>query len=262
VTNRILPVKIYDLDSEDKTLLENELGGVLRSIEFIYKSAGVNRPLRTNEDHPQDNLNKTYYRDQINKVANAVKEIITALIKQSQHQEEVKKQESEAKPAHQKNLKAKIILTSAIVLAMIVLGYFFIPKLFKSSKPVEKSIAVLPFSDFSVNHDQEYFANGMMEEILNQLAKIHDLEVISRTSSMIYKDSKLPLKSIAHELGVSNIVEGSVQKAGNRVRITVQLIDGNSENHLWSESYDRNLNDIFSVQTEISLNIARVGKKI
>ena len=68
VTSRILPVKIHDLDPEDQTLLENELGGVLRGIEFIYKSAGVNRPLRANEDHPQDNLNKTYYRDQINKV--------------------------------------------------------------------------------------------------------------------------------------------------------------------------------------------------
>ncbi len=84
VASRILPVKIHDLDPEDKLLLENEIGGVLRSIEFIYKSAGVNRPLRANEDHPQDNLNKTYYRDQINKVANAIKEIINGL----KHKEE------------------------------------------------------------------------------------------------------------------------------------------------------------------------------
>ena len=77
VASRILPVKIHEIDPDDKMLLENELGGALRSIEFIYKSAGVNRPLGANEDHPQDNLNKTYYRDQINKVANAVKEIIT-----------------------------------------------------------------------------------------------------------------------------------------------------------------------------------------
>jgi hypothetical protein len=81
VASRILPVKIHDLDPEDKTLLKYELGGVLRCIEFIYKSAGVNRPLRVNEDHPHDNLNKTYYCDQINKVANAIKEIITAIKK-------------------------------------------------------------------------------------------------------------------------------------------------------------------------------------
>jgi hypothetical protein len=80
VASRILPVKIHDLDQEDKTLLENELGGVLRGIEFIFKSSGVNRPLKPS-DNPDKNLNKTYYRDQINKVANAVKEIITAIKK-------------------------------------------------------------------------------------------------------------------------------------------------------------------------------------
>jgi hypothetical protein len=86
VASRILPVKIHDLDNEDKALLENEIGGMLRSIEFIYKSAGVNRPLRAAEDHPQDNLNKTYYRDQINKVANAVKGIISCLKPESSKQ--------------------------------------------------------------------------------------------------------------------------------------------------------------------------------
>src|SRR6266850_1128585 len=79
VTNRILPVKIHDLEQEDKTLLENELGEALRAIDFIYGSAGVNRPLRANEDHPHDNLNKTFYRDQINKLANAVKDILMGM---------------------------------------------------------------------------------------------------------------------------------------------------------------------------------------
>src|SRR5665647_2196736 len=88
VASRILPVKIHDLDTEDKTLLETELGGVLRCIDFIYKSAGVNRPLRANEDHPQHNLNKTYYRDQINKIANAIKEIIHTLRKHDQQNED------------------------------------------------------------------------------------------------------------------------------------------------------------------------------
>src|SRR4030042_317733 len=104
VASRILPVKIHELDPEDKAILENELGGVLRSIEFIYKSAGVNRPLRANEDHPQDNLNKTYYRDQINKIANAVKEIITSLKKQSQHPEEAVKKDLKDKSGNKKDL--------------------------------------------------------------------------------------------------------------------------------------------------------------
>jgi hypothetical protein len=149
VASRILPVKIHDLDPEDKMLLENELGGILRSIDFIYKSTGVNRPLRANEDHPQDNLNKTYYRDQINKVANAVKEIITSIKKHDQQEGEVLKEVIRVKPDSQKTLKPKFIMVSAIILALIVLGYFFIPKLFKSSDSVEKTIAVLPFRNLS-----------------------------------------------------------------------------------------------------------------
>ncbi|MBP1667240.1 MAG: hypothetical protein H6Q23_2100, partial [Bacteroidetes bacterium] len=143
VASRILPVKIHDLDPDDKTLLENELGGILRGIEFIYKSAGVNRPLRANEDHPHENLNKTYYRDQINKVANAVKEIIPALKKQNQHSEEVSKQNFQIKPALSKNLKTRIIAGSIVALVLIFFGFFFIPKVFKSEEQLEKSIAVL-----------------------------------------------------------------------------------------------------------------------
>jgi hypothetical protein len=92
VASRVLPVKIYDLDTNDIKLCESILGGVLRSVDFIYKSAGVNRPLRVNEDHPQDNLNKTYYRDQINKVANSIKEIITAIGQHTPQKEELPKE--------------------------------------------------------------------------------------------------------------------------------------------------------------------------
>jgi TolB-like protein len=265
VTSRILPVKIHDLDPEDKTILENELGGALRSIEFIFKSAGVNRPLIPT-DNPDKNLNKTFYRDQINKVANAIKEIITALKKQSQHPEEVSKQESEAKPAHQKNLKAKIILTSAIVLAMIVLGYFFIPKLFKSSKPIEKSVAVLPFINDSPDPENSYFINGIMEEVLNNLQKIKDFRVLSRTSTDQYKGPDKPtLPEIAKKLGVNYIVEGSGQKYGNSYRLRVQLIAANNERHLWGESYEKEIQetkDIYGVQSQIAQAIAAELKAI
>src|SRR5664280_1915702 len=158
VASRILPIKINDLDPEDKTLLETELGGVLRCIEFIYKAAGVNRPLRANEDHPQDNINKTYYRDQINKVANAVKEIITAIKKPNQPDRGISREVSKPKPESPKKLKSKIIIASLLVLVLLALGYFFIPKLFKSSKPVEKSVAVLPFVNQSNDTEQEYFS--------------------------------------------------------------------------------------------------------
>ena len=259
VASRILPVKIHDLDPEDKTLLENELGGVLRSIDFIYKASGVNRPLKPNDERTE-NLNHTYYRDQINKVANAVKEIITAIKKHDQQDAEVPKEVVKAKPELSKNLKPKIIIISTIILALIVLGYFFIPKLSKSSKPIDKSIAVLPFVNLSNDPEQEYFSDGMVDEILDQLFKVGDLKVISRTSSMRYKNTKLPLKEIALELGVSAIVEGSVLKIGNNVRITVQLIDTKTDTHLWSEKYDRDLSDIFSIQSEVAQNVAQEMK--
>jgi len=257
VTSRILPIKIHDLDPEDKTLLETELGGVLRCIEFIYKSAGVNRPLRANEDHPHNNLNKTYYRDQINKVANAVKEIIAALKKQSQHSEVVSKQEFEAKPVIQKDLRTKIITGSLTLLVLIVLGYFFLPKLLKSTDKLDKSVAVLPFTNLSNDPEQEYFSDGMVDAILDHLFKIGELKVIARTSSMRYKNTKLTLKEIAHELDVSALLEGSVQKSGNKVRITTQLIDPKTGFHLWSETFDRDLSDVFSIQSEVAQNVAK-----
>jgi hypothetical protein len=105
VASRILPVKIHELDAEDKILLENELGGVLRSIEFIYKASGVNRPLKPNDER-SENINHTYYRDQINKVANAVKEIITAIKKHNQQDGEISKEVFKSKPDRPKNLKS------------------------------------------------------------------------------------------------------------------------------------------------------------
>ena len=259
VASRILPVKIHDLDDEDKSLLENELGGVLRSVEFIYKSAGVNRPL-TPSDNPDKNLNKTYYRDQINKVANAVKEIITAIKKHNQQDGEVLKEVIRVKPDSTKNLKVKIITGFLLVLVLIVLGYFFIPKLSKSYEPVEKSIAVLPFENMSNDPDQEYFSDGISEEIINMLAQVPGLKVAGRTSSLHLKGKNQDLRTIGEQLNVNHILEGSVRKSGNKIRITAQLIKVSDGYHLWSEKYDRQLEDIFDIQDEISLAILNAIK--
>jgi TolB-like protein/Tfp pilus assembly protein PilF len=260
VTSRILPVKIHELDPEDKELLEYELGGVLRCVEFIYKSAGVNRPLRANEDHPQDNLNKTYYRDQINKVANAVKEIITSIKKHNQQDGKVSKDVVTAKPELPKKLNPKIIFASSLVLALLVLGYFFIPKLLKFSKSVEKSIAVLPFKNDSSNDSTTYFTDGVTEEILTDLQTVKDIRVISRTSVEQFRGpTKLTIPEIAKKLGVNYIAEGSGQKYGNTFRLRVQLIRAAKESHLWAKSYEKEIKDakdIFSIQSEIAQSIA------
>jgi TolB-like protein/Flp pilus assembly protein TadD len=116
----------------------------------------------------------------------------------------------------------------------------------------DKSIAVLPFVDMSSARDQEYLSDGIAEELLNLLAKIPELRVISRSSAFSFKGKDLEIPEIAQRLNVANILEGSVRKAGNRVRITAQLIEARSDTHLWSETYDRTLDDIFAIQDEIA----------
>jgi len=124
----------------------------------------------------------------------------------------------------------------------------------------QKSIAVLPFVNMSADAENEYFSDGISEELLNVLVRVSALEVASRTSSFAYKGKDLPLSQVARELGVGNILEGSVRKAGNRVRITAQLIDANSDRHLWSDTYERELDDIFDIQEEISNSIVAALK--
>jgi len=118
------------------------------------------------------------------------------------------------------------------------------------------SIAVLPFADMSPDHDQEYFADGITEELLNSLARIRDLRVSGRTSSFYFKGRNEDLRSIGATLGVNYILEGSVRKAGERVRITAQLINAATDAHLWSETYDRTLEDLFEIQEEIAKSVA------
>jgi len=256
VASRILPVKIHDLDEQDKTLLENELGGVLRCIEFIYKSAGVNRPLMAVEDHPRDNLNKTYYRDQINKLANAIKEIITAINKNNKQGGEHPKELVAAKAVKQTYLKPKFILASLLALILIVLGITFIPEFLKPSESIVKTIAVLPLENMSDDKENDWFGDAMTDEIIVQLYKIKQFTVRSRTSIMQYKETNKTGKVIGRELKVNYLIEGSAQRFKDMVRIRVQLIYASTDNHIWGETYEAKWEDILSVQREIARQIA------
>jgi TolB-like protein/Tfp pilus assembly protein PilF len=120
----------------------------------------------------------------------------------------------------------------------------------------DKSVAVLPFENLSSDKDNAFFADGIQDQILTGLARIGDLKVISRTSTLRYASRPENLSDIARQLGVANILEGSVQKSGNRVRINVQLIRADSDSHLWAETYDRTLDDIFAVESEVAEKIA------
>jgi TolB-like protein/lipopolysaccharide biosynthesis regulator YciM len=269
VASRVLPVRIHDLDAADVKLCESVLGGVLRGVEFIYMSAGVNRPLRLKEDNPQENLNHTYYRDQINKVANAIKEIITAMRQNGPRVEGI--QEEVVKPSTfiGKSNRKKIIAGSLILLASIIAGYFIYSNLLKPPEQIEKSIAVLPFINDSPDAGEENtpFVNGLMEEILINLQTIKEFRVPGRTSVEQYRnvfDKSISEK--ARELDVNYIVEGSVQKYGDRFRLRVQLIRAKGkEAHLWAKSYEQDIKetkDIFSIQSRIAQAIAAELKTV
>ena len=119
-----------------------------------------------------------------------------------------------------------------------------------------KSIAVLPFENLSDDKGAAYFADGIQDEILTKLASIADLKVISRTSTAKYKSKPEDLKTVSQQLGVANVLEGSVQKAADKVRVNVQLIDARADSHLWAKSYDRDIKDVFAVESEVSQEIA------
>jgi TolB-like protein/Tfp pilus assembly protein PilF len=224
VASRILPVKIHDLDADDQAILEKELGGALRAIEFIFKTAGVNRPLHAT-DKREENLSQLFYRDQINKVANAIKQITNGM----RH------------PG-----KRDVLLEAKSPLASEG----------DKSEASNKSIAVLPFTNLSQDAAQEYFADGITENILIQLASLKQLRVISRTSVMRYKKTTKTAPEIAADLNVKYLLEGSAQMAGNKVRIAVQLIDAASEDHLWSKVFVESMDDIFSVQSQVAEIVA------
>lgn len=122
-------------------------------------------------------------------------------------------------------------------------------------EPGDKSIAVLPFVNMSDDVENEYFSDGISEELLNVLVKVEGLRVASRTSSFSFKDTNTPIPEIAEALNVANVLEGSVRKSGDTIRITAQLIDVKTDSHLWSETYDRKFEDIFVIQDEISAHI-------
>jgi TolB-like protein len=139
----------------------------------------------------------------------------------------------------------------------VFLGRYTAPtKLTGSTNAAAKSIAVLPFANLSEDKANAYFAEGIQEEVLTRLAKIADLKVIARTSTQQYQSKPANLSEIAKQLCVENILEGSVQKVADQVRVNVQLIKAASESHLWADTYDRKLVDIFGVESEIAKAIA------
>src|SRR6059036_3540416 len=147
-----------------------------------------------------------------------------------------------------------IMLVATGVAVSAAAGFFLLPRV--AAHKIDKSIAVLPFENLSDEKQNAYFADGIQDDVLTNLSKIGDLKVISRTSVMPYRGKASNVREIGKTLGVSTILEGSVRRVGNRVRVNVQLINTANDEHMWAEDYDRDLTDVFAIQTDLSQKIA------
>jgi TolB-like protein/Tfp pilus assembly protein PilF len=154
--------------------------------------------------------------------------------------------------AHRRRNLILLVVTGAII--STAAGFFLLPR--ASARKIDKSVAVLPFQNLSDEKANAYFAEGIQNEILTKLATVRDLKVISRTSTAKYQSKPDNLKTVAQELGVSTILEGTVQRAGDKVRVNVQLIDARADTHLWANSYDRDFKDVLAVESEVAAQIA------
>jgi len=257
VASRVLPIRIHDLDSNDIALCESLTGGVLRGVEFIYKSPGVNRPLRPKEDRPQDNLNNTIYRDQINKVALAIKEITLGLkagpfvpVKETDRHKELPQDVSiiEQKISKQKPAvftKPKLLIGVILAVALIIAAILVYPKIFNNKKiPDLKSsdgrisVAVMPFQNMTNDAKLSSWQKGIQDELINSLTNTDELKVepseaingllqgqgitnyASVTSSVAGK--------ISAKLGASVFINGSINQSGSTLRVNAQLTNSKS----------------------------------
>lgn len=260
VMNRILPVRIHDIDSDDIKLCESIIGGALRGVEFVYKTSGVNRPLRATEEHAHDNFNKTYYRDQINKVANAIREIISALKKTDLHNPVTQ----EINITVKKNRSKKTIYFVPIMaVSILLLLYFLIPSASSSTENLEKNIAVIPFEKWFTNKDYLYLGDALASQINSALRAVSAFNVISFNSTRHYQIPNIPkTRVIGKECGANIIVQGSVEllNTDKDVSINVQLINATNEKTIWEKYFNGELDSLQSIRSKIIFGIAEVLK--
>jgi serine/threonine protein kinase len=203
----------------------------------------------------QQIISKTLRKDRAQRYHSA-HELLQAL-KDLRRKQEVEL-ERVAAPLWLRWARSPVALTLVLTISALALALpFYRQRNLPTSSPADKSIAVLPFENLNKDEENAFLAGGVQDEILSDIAKIADLKVISRTSVMQYKTgAERNVREIAKTLGVSHVVEGSVQRAGGRIRVSAQLIDARTDNHLWAEHYDRDFSDVFAIQTEIAQQIA------
>jgi TolB-like protein len=253
VTKRILPVKIHELDPSDKRILEHEIGQ-LRSIDFIFRNTGVNRPLRATETRENENQNKTYYRDQINKVANAVKEIIFSL-KSDGVPQAARKTASSVEPSAS-NRKRLAFVYFGIAAAMAVLAFIVWFQPFSTIRNDNASVAILPFRNNTGSSELDYYGVGMASEIRTKLSVSKQFNFISSLQATLpYRETNKSTQEIGDELNVEFIISGLYQKSGDRIKVEAELVQANTGQVLWTVSFERTLDDVFDIQSQIAREV-------
>jgi tetratricopeptide (TPR) repeat protein len=265
VTSRVLPVRIHDLDLADIKLCESVLGSALRGVDFVYRSSGVNRPLRINEDHPNNNFNKTDYRDQINKLANAICEIILSL--KNNNPDESKKDSEPSgrnlRPGSKTTPFGKIlhgrkaIRTLLMVMLFIVCisGAYYVFRSYVLGKG-EKTIAIIPLTNPPNDKELAKYAIGSMDAIITKLQEIKSLTVRGRLSSLQYLDTKKSVGTLRKELKANYIVEISISKAAKNLVMWIGLTKTKTNKELWASQYEMDEEQLMPLFTKVVQTIA------
>jgi len=280
VCSRIIPVKIHELDTSDTELFEKEAGCRLRSIEFIYESAGVNRPLQPS-DNPDKNLNKTFYRDQINKVANAVKDVIYGLHPDPKKRSTKSYQTNTTlgysdvpvslitkKTTQGKRLVSKTILWGVLGILFLATFLIFVPSLINRQKSetasvnnVKKTIAVLPVSNLTGNLDLQYMADAIQSDISSKLNGISNLTVRPDQSTLQFRNSEESIQKIAEKLSVNNLIQSTLKGTKDNLQVEVRLIEAfPEEKNIWSSMFIYDWNHIAENYQNIISHIVEAAK--
>jgi TolB-like protein/tetratricopeptide (TPR) repeat protein len=228
VASRVLPIRIHELDTEDVQLIEKVLKGKLRPIDFIFKSSGVNRPLRHNEEDPLKNSFQTFYRDQINKIANAVKDLINGF--------------KNFEVDYEKSPTTKKIHAIPIDLDNLSSG--------------NKAIAVLPFININIDKDDEYLCEALAEDVLNLLNLVKRIKVVPRNTSFQWAGNANVLE-LKQKLSVGKVVEGVLEKRNGQLMLAIKLTSTTNESVLWSGDYIINQRDLIRLTQSITSEIIK-----
>lgn len=256
VVSRVLPIQIHELDADDRRTIESALGGPMRAIPFIYSAPGVNRPLRPQEDHPENNKNHTVYRDQINKVANALKDIGSAVLRQSnQPAAPVANREEESGLSKSSSPWLKVNLAAAAVLILTIAGYYVFNGRDTALDASKASIAVIPFRNNTGDPAMSHYGVGIASEVSTQLGLTKQFDFISSLQATIqYQQSDKSPAEIGSDLGVTHILTGMYQTAGDHMQVMVELMDASGK-VIWSLPYKTRYTDIFEVQRTIAKRV-------